>query len=89
MFNIGEVRIGAKGQIELPSGMRIGLKKGDKLVVIKDNDKWIIRNIDGMSGKMKEDIEFALRTEEAWQSLQRGEGIRVSYEKLFEEMDKW
>jgi len=38
---------------------------------------------------MKEDFEFARRTEEAYKRIEAGEFISVNSENLFEEMNKW
>ena len=39
--------------------------------------------------KLKEDLEFARRTEEAWQRIKRGEGITRSFEEFLKELEEW
>ena len=38
--------------------------------------------------KMKEDMEFALRTEEAWKEYERGEFISQPVDEFLKEMEK-
>ncbi len=39
--------------------------------------------------EVEEDLEFAKRTEEAHNRIEKGEYISVDSENLFEEMEKW
>ncbi len=39
--------------------------------------------------ELKEDLEFARRTEEAYDRIEKGEYISVDSENLEEEMQKW
>jgi len=38
---------------------------------------------------MKEDLEFAKRTEEAYKRHERGESIEMDFDEFIEEMKKW
>ena len=69
--------------------MRKNLKKGDELVIIKDDERFILKKVEKLTEKMKEDLEFARRTEEALKRIEAGEFISVDLENLSEEMDKW
>jgi len=42
-----------------------------------------------MKTKNKEDLEFARRTEEAYQRHDGGEFIRMNYEDFLKEIKKW
>lgn len=69
--------------------MRENLKEGDELVIIKDDERFILKKVEKLTEKMKEDLEFAKRTEEAWKRIEAGNFISVDSENLSEEMDKW
>ena len=69
--------------------MRKNLKEGDELVIIKDDERIILKKVEKLTDKMKEDLEFAKRTEEAWKRIEAGDFISVNSENLSEEMDKW
>jgi len=38
---------------------------------------------------MKEDLEFARRTEEAWKRYDKGEFIEMDFDDLIRKMKKW
>lgn len=82
-------RLSSKGQIVIPNNMRKGLKEGDKMIIFKDKDSIILRKASEMDEQLKEDLEFARRTEEAWKRIEAGEYIGVDSENIAEEMMKW
>jgi len=79
----------SKGQIVIPVNMRGDLKEGDELIIIKDDERIILKKADKLTEQMKEDLEFAKRTEEAYKRIEAGEFISVNSENLEEEMMKW
>lgn len=89
MINIDVIKISSKGQIVIPQDMRGDLISGDKLVIIKNKDQLIIKKANNMSETLKEDLEFARRTEDAWKKIEAGEYISVDSENLEKEMMKW
>ncbi len=89
MVNIGVTRISSKGQIVIPSEMRKDLKEGDEFLIIKDEDRIILKKGEKLTEEMKEDLEFAKRTEEAYKRIEAGEFISVDSENLKKEMMKW
>ena len=79
----------SKGQVVIPQEMRGNFKEGEKILVIQGGDRLILKKATDLDENLKEDLEFAKRTEEAWQQIERGEFISVDSKNLFEEMDKW
>ena len=65
MGNINITRISSKGQVVIPLDMRKDLSEGDELVIIRNNDQIILKKMEKFSKNLKEDLEFARRTEEA------------------------
>jgi AbrB family looped-hinge helix DNA binding protein len=82
-------RMSTKGQIVIPSAMREGIKSGDEFLIVKDKDRLVFRNMKKIAKDVKEDIEFARRTEEAYQRIRAGQGRRMSNEEFLEEIKKW
>ncbi len=72
MGQIDITRVSSKGQIVIPFELRNGLEEGDKLVVIRNGDQIILKKADKFDKNLKEDLEFAKRTEEAWNEIKRG-----------------
>ena len=89
MADIDVTRMSSKGQIVIPSDMRKGIKEGEKLVVIKNGDQLILKPMRYFDKKLKEDLEFARRTEEAWKRYERGEFKTLPMKEFLKELDKW
>jgi len=79
----------SKGQIVIPVSMRKNLKVGDDILIIQDDERIILKKSDKLAEQMKEDLEFARRTEEAYKRIEAGEFISIDSENLEEEMNKW
>ena len=79
----------SKGQIVIPAEMRDNLKEGDELLIIKDEDRIILKKTEKVTESMKEDLEFARRTEEAYKRHERGEFIQMNFDEFIEKMKKW
>lgn len=88
-MEIGITTISSKGQIVIPKEMRKDLKEGEKLVLIKNKKQIIIKKATELDKNLKEDFEFARRTEEAWKSYERGEFKQMNFDKFIKEMKKW
>jgi len=69
--------------------MRKGLKEGEKFVIIKNKDQIIMKKVTDFDKNLKEDLEFARRTDEAWKSYERGEFKQMEFDKFIKEMKKW
>lgn len=89
MAKIDITKLSSKGQVVIPAEMRGNLKEGDKLVVIEAGDQLILKKADKFDENLKEDLEFAKRTEEAYKRIEAGEGISMEFDEFIEEMKKW
>ena len=89
MANISVTRMSSKGQIVIPVSMRKNLKVGDDILIIQDDERIILKKSDKLAEQMKEDLEFARRTEEAYKRIEAGEFVSIDSKNLEEEMNKW
>lgn len=89
MVEIGITRMSSKGQIVIPLNMRGDLLEGEKLLVIQSEGSLILKKATKMDEKFQEDLEFARRTEEAYQRHDRGEFTRMDFDEFIAEMKKW
>jgi len=89
MANISITKISSKGQVVIPQNMREGIKEGEEFVVIKDNNRIILKSVKDFDENIKEDLEFAKRTEEAWEQIEAGKGISMDFDDFIKEMKKW
>ena len=79
----------SKGQIVIPADMREGIEEGDKLVIIRNKNHIILKKEKDFSKNLEEDLEFAKRTEEAWERYDKGEFISMDSEDFLKELEKW
>ena len=79
----------SKGQIVIPQEMRENFKEGEKILVIQGGNKLILKKATDLDEQLKEDLEFAKRTEEAWKRIEKGEFISMEFDEFIEEMKKW
>lgn len=79
----------SKGQIVIPQDMRENFAEGDKLIVIRDEDRLVLRKASKLDSQFLEDLEFAKRSDEAYDRIQKGEGIEMDFDEFIEEMKKW
>ncbi len=86
MEGISITKISSKGQVVIPLEMRKDLKEGDKLVVIRNSDQIILKKTDKFDKNIKEDLEFAKRTEAAWKEIGKGKYTKLSINDLIEEI---
>lgn len=89
MADISITKMSSKGQIVIPLDMRENLKEGDKMVIIKNDGQLILKKMEDFDKNLKEDLEFAKRTEEAWREIDAGKGIKTSVEDFLREMKSW
>lgn len=89
MIDISITKMSSKGQVVIPREMRNNIKEGEKLMLIKNNDQIIIKKASDLGKSLKEDLEFAKRTEEAWKRIEEGKGIKMDFDDFLKEMKKW
>jgi len=88
-MEIAITKMSSKGQVVIPSEMRRDIKEGEKLIIIRSNGRIIMKKATEMDKNLKEDIEFARRTEEAWKSYERGEFTEMDFDEFMKEVKKW
>ena len=88
-MEIALTKMSSKGQVVIPSELRKNIKEGETLMIIKNDNQLIIKKATELDKKMKEDLEFARRTEEAWKRYEKGEFIEMEFDELIEKLKKW
>lgn len=79
----------SKGQVVIPAEMRENIHEGEKLIMIQNNGQIIMKKASEMDRQLKEDLEFARRTEEAWKEIERGNCETMSTKEFLKELKKW
>ena len=89
MANISITKMSSKGQIVIPREMREDIAEGDKMVIIKNDGQLILKKMDDFDKNLKEDLEFAKKTEEAWKRYDKGEFVSMDSKDFLKELKKW
>jgi len=89
MANISITKMSSKGQVVIPADMRGDIKEGDKLLVIKSGNQIILKKASNMDKQLKEDLEFARRTEKAWKEIDEGRYTSYTEEEFFKKLREW
>lgn len=88
-MEIALTKMSSKGQVVIPSELRKNIKEGETLMVIKNDNQLIIKKATELDKQMREDLEFAKRTEEAWKRYENGEFVELEFDELIEKLKKW
>ena len=88
MANIEITTMSSKGQIVIPSEMRNEFHEGEKFVVIKAGKQLILKSVEDFDENIKEDLEFARRTEEAWKEYDKGNFKSMTVYEFLAELKK-
>ena len=89
MENISITTLSSRGQIVIPQEMRVGLVDGEKFVIMRNKEQFILKKVKDFNKNIEEDLEFARRTEEAWKEYDEGKFISMSEEDFLKEMKTW
>jgi len=88
-MNVAITRMSSKGQVVIPTEMRADINEGDKLLIIQNGGKLIMKKASELDNNLKEDLEFAKKTDEAWKRIEEGKGIKMDFDNFIDEMKKW
>ena len=88
-MEIALTKMSSKGQVVIPSQLRKNISEGETLMIIKNDNQLIIKKATELDKKLKEDLEFAKKTEEAWKSYEKGEFKAKSAEEFLESLKSW
>jgi len=88
-MDVAITKMSSKGQVVIPIEMRKNIREGDKLLLIQNDDQLIMKKATKLDENLKEDLEFARRTEEAWKRYEKGEFIEMDFDNFLKEVKKW
>ncbi len=89
MASISITTLSSKGQIVIPQEMRAGIKEGDKLILIKQDNKIILKKMEDFEENIEEDLKFAERTEKAWKEYEQRTFVSLKKDEFIKEIAKW
>ena len=81
-MDVAITKMSSKGQIVIPAEMREDIHEGEKVVIIKSDHQLIMKKASEMDKNLKEDLEFAKRTEKALRRYEKGEFKEMNFEEF-------
>ena len=88
-MDIAITRMSSKGQVVIPAEMRKDLEVGEKLLIIRDTGHLLVKRAKDLSSNLREDLEFAERTEAALRRWEKGEFTRKDSKDFLDELETW
>jgi len=88
-MDVAITKLSSKGQIVIPSEMRKNIPIGEKLLIIRNRNQWILKRVKDIDKNFEDDLKFAKRTEEAFKRYERGEFKEVEGKKFLKMLEKW
>ncbi|MBI5398022.1 AbrB/MazE/SpoVT family DNA-binding domain-containing protein [Candidatus Woesearchaeota archaeon] len=88
-MEIAITKLSSKGQVVIPSELREDMKEGDKLIIIKNDHQLILKKASELDKQLKEDLEFARRTEAALKRYEHGQFKSRDFDDFIAEMKRW
>ena len=89
IMEIALTKVSSKGQIVIPAELREDLKEGEQLIIIKNDHNFILKKASTMDKNLKEDLEFAKRTEKAWERYEKGEFKSSTAKDFLSDLEEW
>ena len=88
-MQVAITRMSSKGQIVIPAEIREGIDVGDKFIIIKNEDRFILKRVKDIDENFKEDLEFAKRTEDAWRKYEEGKFEEKDGKEFLKSLETW
>jgi len=87
-MEIALTKMSSKGQVVIPAGLREDIKEGENLMIIKDNKQLIMKRVNELDKNFREYLEFAKRTEAAWEKYEKGEFKSSTAKEFLKDLKK-
>jgi AbrB family looped-hinge helix DNA binding protein len=88
-MEVGITRMSSKGQIVIPASMRTDLLEGEKLLIIREGERIILKPLGELEPALREDILFAEKTEKAFEEFKKGTFTRKEEGTFIDELSSW
>lgn len=88
-MDVAITKMSSKGQVVIPVSMRTGLPEGEKLLVIRDGERIILKPLSEIEPAVREDILFAEKTEQALEDYSKGMITKKQAGDFIDEMKSW
>lgn len=89
-MEVDVTRMTSKGQLVIPQDIResLGLKPGDKFMVVEEERTILLRPVKEMKKDAQEELYALKRAAIAWKSLEQGEGEEWTLSRIKQEIKR-
>jgi AbrB family looped-hinge helix DNA binding protein len=88
-MDVAITRMSSKGQIVIPASMRADIPEGEKFLIIRDGERYILKPLSGLEPALKEELLFAEKTEQAFEEYRKGTFTRKTADEFTDELAAW
>ena len=88
-MEVAITKMSSKGQVVIPASMRSNLPEGERLLIIRDGERIILKPLSEIEPAVREDILFAEKTEQALEEYSRGTFARKKADAFIDELREW
>lgn len=89
MINVDFTRLSSKGQIVIPQDMRRDLRIGDRFIIIRRDNEFVLKPAVDLGENFLEDLDFAKNTLEALKKYDKGKFREKEAKDFLTELEKW
>ena len=87
-MDVAITKMSSKGQIVIPAEMRGDIKEGEKMIIIKNENQFVMKKATELDRNLDADLKFAKRTEEAWKKYENKEFVKMGFDDFLKEIKK-
>ncbi len=89
-MEIGIATMSSRGQIVLPKEVRKDVSNGEQFLIIREQDKWVMKKASAKDKTFREDLAFAQKTEDALVRMQKEDSLSFdSVDDFLQASQKW
>jgi len=88
-MDVAITKMSSKGQVVIPSSMRADIPEGEKLLIIRDGTRIILKPLSDIEPAVREDMVFAEKTEQALEEYSKGAFVKKNADAFIDEMKSW
>lgn len=81
--------ISTKGQLVIPSSLRSDLKAGEQVLIVKDEERYVVKKMSDVAMDIQDDLLFAKRADEAYDRLLSSKQKGLTMKEFLQEASKW
>jgi AbrB family looped-hinge helix DNA binding protein len=88
-MDVAITKMSSKGQVVIPASMRTDLPEGERILIIREGDRIILKPLSDLEPALRDDILFAEETEAAFEEYHKGTFVRKKEGEFIDEMASW